>query len=317
MSAIGGRIDFMIDQSIQEWLLDSDPAIEWQVRRDLEGQSSEEVDPVRSRVATEGWGARLLDAQQPNGGWSDVEEPTAFHETADGSAMWALDLLVDMGIDASNERVRDAVALVRDNVRFYEGGQPFFTGEVEPCINGRVLRSGVYFGEPSHDLLGRLLDEQLDDGGWNCDAPQSQRSSFHTTICVLEGLTEFQQAQGDTDRLQVAIRRGQGYLIDRRMFRSLSSGSVIDPGWLMFSFPPHYHYDVLRGLDYLRAAGADVDDRLEEAFGILTQNRADDGRWPLQNPHRDQPNIDLGETEGGPSRWNTLRALRVLEWALG
>ncbi|MFZ0013051.1 MAG: hypothetical protein WAL25_02945 [Acidimicrobiia bacterium] len=307
----------MIEQSVREWLLASDPAIEWQTRRDLEGQTSGEVDRVRSRVAIEGWGASLLDAQQPNGGWSVVDQPTAFHETADGSAMWALDLLVDMGVDPDDDRVRASVARVRDTVRFYEGDQPFFTGEVEPCINGRVLRSGSYFGEPNRDLLERLLGEQLEDGGWNCDAPQSRRSSFHTTICVLEGLTEYQRTQGDSDRLQLATQRGQGYLLDRRMFRSLSTGEVIDPDWLTFSFPTHYHYDVLRGLDYLRSAGAAVDDRLEEAFAVVTSNRDDDGRWPLQNPHRDQPELDLGETEGGPSRWNTLRALRVLDWAAG
>lgn len=305
----------MNDQSVLKWLLDSDPAIKWQAMSDLVGVPQEEADAVRARVADHGWGAKLLAAQRPDGGWSDVETPTSFHETTDGSALWALGVLADMGLDPSSDQARTAVALVRDTVTFYEGGQPFFTGEVEPCINGRVLRIGVYFGEPNRELLDRLLGEQLVDGGWNCDAPQSQRSSFHSTICVLEGLSEYQRSQEDSERLRVAIGLGQGYLMDRGMFRSLSSGQVVEPDWLLFSYPTGYHYDVLRGLDYFRSAGVEFDDRVGDAIAVVAGNRGADGRWPLQNPHREQLGIDMGEREGEPSRWNTLRALRVMALA--
>ena len=168
--------------NVREWLLDSDPAIRWQVMRDLTGASREEVAAERSRVATEGWGARLLAMQQHDGGWSTVTEPKRFVETADGSATHALALLVDMGLDPEGEGAQRAIQLVADHVTFYEGNQPFFTGEVEPCINGRVLQIGAYFGRPNDALAKRLLSEQLDDGGWNCDAPPSTRGSFHTTI---------------------------------------------------------------------------------------------------------------------------------------
>lgn len=298
--------------NVREWLLDSDPAIRWQVMRDLTGASREEVAAERSRVATEGWGARLLAMQQHDGGWSTVTEPKRFVETADGSATHALALLVDMGLDPESEGAQRAIELVADHVTFYEGNQPFFTGEVEPCINGRVLQIGAYFDRPNDALALRLLSEQLDDGGWNCDAPPSTRGSFHTTICVLEGLLAYEQMAGAPPT--EARTRGEEYLLSRRMWRSLSTGDVIDSEWTLFSYPPGYHYDVLRGLDYLRNAGVAADDRVMEAVSLLEQKRTEDGRWLLENPHNDVLDFEM-EVAGEPSRWNTLRALRVLQWA--
>ena len=188
-------------------------------------------------------------------------------------------------------------------------------GEVEPCINGRVLAVGAYFGESSESLLERLLTEQLDDGGWNCDAPRSRRSSFHTTLCVLEGILEYEQARGATARSTEARTRAEAYLIERGLLRSRSTGEIIDHEWTQFSFPNRWHYDVLRGLDYLRRAGFKPDERISEAIRLVEDNRGEDGRWPLQRAHDDCFSFDMGEVEGGPSRWITLRALRVLAWA--
>ena len=301
--------------NVNEWLMDSDPAIRWQVMRDLIGASSAEVAAERARVASEGWGARLLAQQQPNGGWSRVEKPTRFVETPDGSATHALALLVDMGLDPASEPAQRAIELVNDRVTFYEGNQPFFTGEVEACINGRVLQIGAYFGRPDEALAQRLVSEQLEDGGWNCEAPPSTRGSFHSTICVLEGLLAYEQATGGGAGVAAARTRGQDYLLERKMLRSLSSGEVIDSDWTLFSYPPGYHYDVLRGLEYMRSAGiAADDDRLYEALELVQQKQTADGRWVLENPHRDVPDFEM-EAAGQPSRWNTLRALRVLEWA--
>jgi hypothetical protein len=164
-------------------------------------------------------------------------------------------------------------------------------------------------------VLERLLDEQLDDGGWNCEAPPSVRSSFHTTICVLEGLLEYERAKGASAALTAARARGQEFLLERRMFRSLSSGQVINRDWTLFSFPTGYHYDMLRGLDYLRSAGVEPDDRIAEAIELVQKHRRSDGRWPLQNPHADRFHFEMDEGPDEPSRWNTLRALRVLRWA--
>jgi hypothetical protein len=300
-----------------EWLLDSDPSIRWQVMRDLGDEPDEVVAAERARVATEGWGARLLDLQQPDGGWSDVAEPKRFIDLPDGSATYALVLLREMGLDPTSEQARRAVGLVRDNVRFYEGNQPFFTGEVEPCINGKVVVSGAYFGEDVSGVVDRLLGEQLADGGWNCEAERgSVRSSFHTTIEVLEGLLEHERAAGGSAEVAAARHTGEEYLLERRLLHRLSTGEVIEPDWMLFSYPTGWHYDVLRALDYLRRAGVSADDRMAEAIEIVEKHRGDDDRWPLQNPHDDVlPFAMEGEVAGQPSRWNTLRATRVLKWA--
>jgi hypothetical protein len=192
---------------------------------------------------------------------------------------------------------------------------PFFEGEVEPCINGRVVALGAYFGERSDRLVDRLLGEQFADGGWNCEAERGAlRSSFHTTICVLEGLLAFEHAFGADSAVTGARGRGQGYLLDRRLLRRLSTGHLIDPAWTRFAFPPLWHYDVLRALDYLRAAGVPRDARVEEAVTIVRDRRQDDGRWLLDKRHPDTVHEELAGVVGEPNRWITLRALRVLRW---
>jgi hypothetical protein len=195
-----------------EWLLDSDPAIRWQVMRDLTGEPAEVVAAERARVAIEGWGARLLARQTPDGGWGEVGY-TRYIDSPDGQSLHALILLQGMGLDPASPQARQAVARVRDHITHYEGGQPFFEGETEAGINGRVLTVGVYFGEVSEPLLARLLAEQLEDGGWNCAAPPSVRSSFHSTICVLEGLLEYERAKGATAAVTAARARGEAYLL--------------------------------------------------------------------------------------------------------
>jgi hypothetical protein len=298
--------------TVLDWLLDSDPSIRWQVMRDLTDEPDDVVAAERTRVASEGWGARLLDLQAPDGQWGGGSYHPYWTSTT-----YTLLLLRDLGLDPTSDTARRAVTLVRDSpaTTLDESGQSFFLGETEPCINGMVLAMGAYFGEASQELLDRLLAEQLDDGGWNCEAPPSKRSSFDTTICVLEGLLEYERAQNAVAGLAAARARGEEYLLERRMFRSLSSGEVIDPNWALFSFPTRWHYDVLRGLDYLRSAGVEPDDRIAEAIELVEKNRGEGDRWPLQNPHPGQVHFDMDEGADKSSRWNTLRALRVLKWA--
>ncbi len=298
-------------RSVIQWLLDSDPSIRWQVMRDLTEEPDEVVAAERARVASEGWGARLLALQGPDGEWGDGTSAPNWEST-----LYTLLLLRDMGLDPTSEQARRAVGLVRDKVTWGPefGDAPFFEGEVEPCINGGVLALGGYFGEASDRLVDRLLGEQLEDGGWNCEAPQSRRSSFHTTICVLEGLLAYEKAKSATAVVTEARVRAQEYLLERRMFRSLSSGEVIDRNWTRFSFPTTWHYDVLRGLDYLRSAGVEPDERVAEAVELVAMRRHQNGRWPLQNPHPDPVHFDMEGGKGKASRWNTLRALRVLDW---
>jgi hypothetical protein len=294
------------------WLLDSDPAIRWQVMRDLTDAPVEIVAAERSRVATEGWGARLLDEQRPDGQWGDgIATPFWW------SNLYSLLFLRDLGVDPASPGARAAIDRVRGAVTWGPefGNSPFFEGEVEPCINGRVVALGAYFGEPSDRLVDRLLGEQLADGGWNCEAERgSVRSSFHTTICVLEGLLACEQAFGAAARVAEARARGQEYLLERRLLRRLTTGEIIDPGWTQFAFPTLWHYDVLRALDYLRAAGVQPDVRAEEAVAAVLERRDAGGRWPLDVRHRNTLYTELAGTVGAPNRWITLRALRVLDW---
>jgi hypothetical protein len=205
--------------------------------------------------------------------------------------------------------------MVRERCRWEHAGQPFFSGEVEPCINGRTVSLGLYFEQDMAAVVARLLGEQLEDGGWNCEMENgSVRSSFHTTINVLEGLLAYERAKGGSAESIAARRRGEEYLLERKLFRRKSTGDVINADWLKFSFPTRWHYDVLRALDYFRSAGAAPDTRMAEAIDLLRSKRQADGSWLLENTHRGNVHFALEDGDGRPSRWNTLRALRVLQW---
>src|SRR5580693_2526682 len=312
--------------SVLVWMLDSDPSIRWQALRDLAGAPAEVVEAERARVATEGWGARLLALQGEDGQWEGGALFPARREhhgaggQFDGGQPWtataySLLLLRDLGVDPYCEQVRRAVALVRDNSRWEHAGQPFFSGEVEPCINGMTIVLGVYFEQNVDGVVARLLGEQLEDGGWNCEAENgSVRSSFATTIRVLEGQLAHERAAGGSPESIAARRRGEEYLLERKLFRRKSTGEVVDPAWLQFSFPTRWHYDVLRGLEYFQAAGELPDRRLDEAIHLLRSKQQPDGTWLLENTHPGKVHFTLEEGDGRPSRWNTLRALRVLNW---
>lgn len=315
--------DFPVDvaQNVTEWLLDSDPALRWQVLRDITGASAAEVAAERARVATHGWGAQVLALCAEDGQWAGGAcFPADFRGDFSQGQPWTstyptLLLLRELGIDPAAKPVRKIIDLVRDNCRWEHAGQMFFDGEVEPCINGRTVALGAYFEVPVDGIVARLLGEQLADGGWNCEAENgSARSSFHTTMCVLDGLFAHEQATGGTAESVAARHRGEEYLLSRRLFRRLSTDEVIDARWLQFSFPTQWHYDVLRGLDYFRAVGGVPDPRLAEAISVVREQRQDDGTWLLDNTHAGAVHFTMEDGDGRPSRWKTLRALRVLDW---
>jgi hypothetical protein len=300
-----------------DWLLASDPAIRWQTMRDLTDASATAVAAERARVAREGIGAAILAGQEADGAWRRADAPAWL------STLFTLLFLRATGVDRSDAAVEAAVARLETSLRWDDGpgcwdlravktGNAFFEGEVEPCINGGVLALGGYFGRPTESLALRLVGEQLEDGGWNCEAPKSVRSSFHTTICVLEGLLEYERAVGSAPAISCARRRGEEYLLERSLFRRLSTGQVAHPAFLEMAFPPRYRYDVLRALDYLRATGAAPDERIDDAVGFVESRRQADGRWLLDRAYDEALPFATGEMVGEPSRWNTLRALRVL-----
>src|SRR5262249_29450964 len=200
---------------------------------------------------------------------------------------FSLQLLREYGLDPGSTEAGRGTSLVREQVRWEANGARYFDGETEPCINGIALANGAYFGEPVDGIVERLLADQLADGGWNCWAEYGATvSSFHSTICVLEGLLEWERAGGSSNAAAAARRSGEGYLLDRGLFRRRSNGEVADPRFTMFSFPTRWYHDVLRGLDYFRATGGPPDGRCGEAIALVAGRRDANGRWPLENTHQ-------------------------------
>lgn len=310
-----------------DWLLDpaeSDPAIRWQVIRDLLDTPAGEWSAERAMIETEGWGARLLGLEDADGQWAGGacfpgdwvwDDPDPEPGQPWTSTLHSLGLLREFGLDPSTERSQRIVELIGENCRWEHDAQPYWEGEVEPCINGRTVADGAYFGVDMGPLVDRLVAERLDDGGWNCEAERgSVRSSFATTINVLEGLWEFERATGGTDASREARHTGEEYLAERGLFRRLSTGEPADERFLYFLHPNFWHYDVLRALDYFRSTGADPDLRLGDAIDQVRSRQLDDGTWPLDWRPTGRMWFEVGDGPGQPSRWITLRALRVLDW---
>ncbi|MGA7271927.1 MAG: squalene cyclase [Acidimicrobiia bacterium] len=309
-----------------DWLLDpgqSDPSIRWQVMRDLVDAPEPEWRAERARVGTHGWGARLLAAEDEDGRWAGgAHFPADYVWGGDEAGQpWtstthSLSQLREFGLEPA--AMRRGVALIGANCRWEHDGQPYWEGEVEPCINGMTVANGTYFGVDMTPVVERLVGERLEDGGWNCEAENgSVRSSFDTTINVLEGLLEYERSTGGTLESRAARRAGEEYLLQRRLFRRLSTGEPIQK-YLHLLHPNRWHYDVLRGLDYFRSAsvvtGQPADPRLAEAIEFIRSRRLDDGTWPLDWSPTGRVWFDVDGGEGKPSRWLTLRALRVLKW---
>jgi hypothetical protein len=303
-----------------DWLLEGDPAIRWQVMRDLTHASPDEVAAERARVEHEGWGARLLALEDADGLWAGGAFWPAGAPSDEPGQPWTatmhtLQTLQLLGLEPGSEAARRAIPLVAEHGRWEHDGQRYFDGEVEPCINGRTVETGAYFGVDVTGIVERLLGERLADGGWNCEAEYgSVRSSFHSTIDVLDGLREFERATGGSEAVREARLNGEQYLLERGLMRRQSTGEVVDPAYLDFAFPYYWRYDVLRALDYFRLAGADPDPRMAEAVELVRSKRQLDGRWLLDRILPGRVFFDLEDGVGTPSRWNTLRALRVLNW---
>ncbi len=302
------------------WLLDGDPAIRWQVLRDLTGASPDEVAAERARVEHEGWGARLLAQEGADGLWDGGAcFPANYRGDEPGqpwtATMHTLQTLEILGLEPASEAARRAIPLVAEHGRWEHAGQRYFDGEVEPCINGRTIEAGAYFGVDVSPVIERVLGERMADGGWNCEAENgSVRSSFHTTIDVLDGLLEVELAGDASPAVREARHSGEEYLLERHLFRRKSDGEIADPAFVEFVFPYYWRYDVLRALDYFRRAGTDPDPRMAEAIDVVRSKRQPDGRWLLDRVHPGRVFFELDGEVGAPSRWNTLRALRVLAW---
>ncbi len=312
-----------------QWLLDGDPAIRWQTLRDLVRADERTVGREQRRVAREGWGARLLAVQDPEGTWARRQSGSG--TMSDGglytpkwiSTTYTMLLLRDFGLPAENRQARKACRLLLDEGLQRDGGINYgiwgkWTGRGETCVTGMVLSILAHFRYDDARLdtvADNLLDVQMPDGGWNCRRPYgATHSSVHTTISALEGLRFYELHRRRKVRaVREAQRRGREFLLVHRLFRSHRTGEIIKPVFTRFAFPPRWHYDILRALDYFQAVDAPRDPRLADAIGIVQSTQREDGRWSLQQSYKGKTYFEL-ERLGAPSRWNTLRALRVLKW---
>jgi hypothetical protein len=306
--------------TVHQWLLDGDPAIRWQVLRDLVGAAERTVARERQKVAREGWGARLLARQDPEGTWAGgLSSDGGLYHPKWTSTTYTMMLLRDFGLCAVNRQARTACALLLDGGLQRDGGINYgWRGRSETCITGMVLSLLSYFQDDDSrldTLADYLLGQQMPDGGWNCRRDLgATHSSVHTTISALEGLRLYElYRQRDVETVRTAQARGREFLLVHRLFRSHRTGDIIKPIFLRFSFPPRWRYDILRALDYFQAVNAPRDQRLADAIDIVREKQRQDGRWPLENSYKGKTYFQL-ERLGGPSRWNTLRALRVLKW---
>ncbi len=306
----------MINQnSIIQWLLKGDPSIRWQTLRDLTDMPINECEKEQNNIANKGWGANLLSKQDSNGVWgSGLYSPKWISTT------YTLLLLRRFGLSPRHPQAFKGCALLLDNGFYYDGGINYFRSlnHSETCVTGMILSILCYFqykDKRINRLVDHLLEQQMKDGGWNCQSYRgATHSSFHTTISVLEGLREFEKnSNGMIFKIQEAQQKGREFLLAHRLFRSSRTGEIVLPALTRFSFPPRWHYDILRALDYFQECGVKKDERLLDAIKIVKKKRKKDGHWSLQNRHPGKVFFEM-ERIGEPSRWNTLRALRVLNW---
>ncbi len=297
------------------WLLDGDSSIRWQTLRDLCETPVNEYEKVRAEIAVQDWGARLLSKQDPSGTWAG-----GLYSPKWISTTYTLLLLKRLGLQPEHPQALKGCALLIDKGFYHDGGIAFSESwsRGETCVTGMVLSILSYFryqDERTNRLVEHLLEHQMKDGGWNCQAYKgATHSSFHTTISVLEGLREFEKIVDEkTAEIQKAQQTGREFLLQHRLFRSSKTGEIVKPVFTRFSFPPRWHYDILRALDYFQECNAERDERLIDAIEIIHKKRKKDGRWLLQSHHPGKVFFDM-EKVGEPSRWNTLRALRILKW---
>ncbi|MBD5784607.1 squalene cyclase [Cellulosimicrobium terreum] len=334
----------MGDRALADWLLDSDPALRWQVERDLLHAPSGTWEATRARVATEGFGALLLARQDPDGRWAggaffpagffdppdDVPGGTAGSDGSDGTARvekpqpwtattWSLSSLREWGLDPAVLRARHTAELLRTNARWEYDDLPYWDGEVDWCINAFTLANGAWLGVDVAGLRRRILDGRMADGGWNCEwVAGATVSSFWSTLNTLKGLLAYEELTGPDDEVRAARRTGEEYLLRRRLLRRLSTGEVVAPWATRFAFPFRGRYSVLNATDYFRRAasfdGTAPDPRLEEAVEVVRDARRADGTWVQERRDPGAVWFEVDVPAGEPSRWLTLCATLVLRW---
>ncbi len=313
----------MTDRSLLDWMLDSDPALRWQVETDLADAPDDTWRATRARVATEGFGAELLALQDPDGQWaSGAFFPADFDfEVEEGqpwtATTWSLNSLREWGLEAA--ALEGTAEKLAANSRWEYDDLPYWGGEVDCCINSWTLANGLWLGVDVASIAEWFVEHRLDDGGWNCDWVEgSVRSSFHSTLNSLKGLLAWEQATGGSDATRSARRAGEEYLLERGLYRRLSTGEQVAPWATHFAYPFRWFYSVLNAVDYFRSAslhdGNGPDERMADAIEVIRTARHDDGTWVQERRHPGQVWFEIDVDAGEPSKWLTFHAVRVLRW---
>ena len=310
------------------WLRDSDPALRWQVERDLAGEPPEVWQATRARVATSGFGARLLALQDPDGQWAGGAFFPAdfdFHGSEAGAGQpwtattWTLNTLREWGLDPEVLRERRTAELLDEHSRWEYENLPYWGGEVDCCINAWTVANGVWLGADIAGIVDWFLSHRLADGGWNCEWVEgSSRSSFHSTLNTLKGLLAYEAATGGTEETHAARRLGEEYLLCRGLYRRLSSGEPVAPWVDRFAYPVRWTYTVLNAAEYFREAalldGTAPDPRMAEAIELIRAARQPDGTWLQARRQPGRVWFEVDVPVGDPSKWLTLFGTRVLAW---
>ncbi|MGB7873514.1 MAG: hypothetical protein WBL25_03950 [Anaerolineales bacterium] len=303
----------MIGDRIVEWLLEGDVSIQYQVQRDIVGK---EIPELQACIATGGWGKRFLDARKANGHWG-----RGFYQVKWISSHYSLLDLKHLNIVPTQPEIRESIGIILREQKSDDGGinPSRQIKESDVCVNGMFLNYACYFkaNEPDlHSVVDFVITQQMPDGGFNCrfNRQGAVHSSLHSTISILEGIQEYisngyTYRRGELDRISAEARE---FILQHRLYLSDRTGKIIDKRFLMLSYPSRWRYDILRALDFFRAADIDYDERMRPALNVLHKKRRKDGTWPVQAKHPGQVHFDMEHT-GRPSRWNTLRALRVLK----
>lgn len=308
----------MSDKALIVWLLDSDPTLRWQVERDLVGAPPEVWEATRARIATEGFGARLLALQDPDGQWAGGAYFPKGHDFQgyEGqpwtATTWSLNALREWGMEA--DVLRGTAELLAENSRWEYEDLPYWGGEVDCCINAWTLSNGLWLGADVEGIAEWFVEHRLPDGGWNCEWVEgSTRSSVHSTLNALKGLLDHEVATGGTDATREARRAGEEYLLRRDLFRRLSTGEPVADWVSRFAYPFRWFYDVLNATEYFRRVGQ-KDPRMAEAVELVRAARQSDGTWLQTGRHVGEVWFDVDVPAGEPSKWLTFSGTRVLDW---
>ena len=305
-----------MNPKIISWLLEGDPSIRWQVQRDLLNSSPTKYESERRKIAKEGWGARLLALQDSSGTWGGGMYGPKWTSTT-----YTMLTLRMIGLPPNNPQAKRACKLFLEEGFYTDGGINFFSyawKHSETCVTGMILALLAYFRYPDeriHAIADHMINQQMPDGGWNCDSYKgATHSSFHTTITTLEALYEYQCTFPEKKKRISQVRaRGHEFLLAHRLYKSHRTGKVFDPKMTTMPFPHRWRYDVIRALDYFQACNAPRDECMSDAIELLQSKQKKDGLWPVNSGMSGRKYFDL-EVAGQPSRWNTLRALRILKW---